>query len=475
MPTKRAPNYRLRALLIAAEWTEEQLARKVNEVAVENGERTRYDRTSVSRWLSGTIPQPRRQRFVAEALGRRLGRALMPSDLGWAGGGEGDIQETEDPLARLDILLRTDDTPAQPLLVDECVYQALKDVTSRSFSSPDAVSRAVPMDLPTQVLGAAVSFFAQAIERDGRHVQAALVAYVRHDILPREKFVGPSHSIRVSHTARLVHLLGRLSLDNDANGLAQRYYHLACDLAAMVGDATTFGTVLTAMSAQATLLGHRRHALELAERAVAVLPAHAPDGVRAYALSQLAVAQSGTGDTTLAHHTFAQAEKHQRSRFVDDASIPLEYRTFTEASLRYQKALMLMASGHRAAAVRQLIESLRLRPLGSGRAATLTHLCLIRLLLREGRVDEASIGYRHLLEKTDLPHSRRVARELSDVRNRFRSFSQTQSVRALMGPAVPASGTHASAVSPSQRDRDDRYRGKNPVQPTTDTSAKGGS
>lgn len=81
---KREPNGRLRTLLNDARWSGQDFARAVNGVAAETGLTLRYDRTSVSHWLSGTRPSAHVVALAAEALSRRTGRRISPADTGLA-------------------------------------------------------------------------------------------------------------------------------------------------------------------------------------------------------------------------------------------------------------------------------------------------------------------------------------------------------------------------------------------------------
>ena len=81
MPAERrrrdpTPNLALRALLEESEWTQEAFARAISRLGNESGTRLGYDRTSVAHWLRGSRPSPKVQRFIAEALSRRLGRPV---------------------------------------------------------------------------------------------------------------------------------------------------------------------------------------------------------------------------------------------------------------------------------------------------------------------------------------------------------------------------------------------------------------
>ena len=80
MAKQKAPNVRLRALLVEAGWAGEDLARAVNAVGAESCLTLRYDRTSIAHWLSGSRPPEHVCEFVAESLSRRLLRRVTVAD-----------------------------------------------------------------------------------------------------------------------------------------------------------------------------------------------------------------------------------------------------------------------------------------------------------------------------------------------------------------------------------------------------------
>ncbi|MFB7637070.1 hypothetical protein ACFC0M_39835, partial [Streptomyces sp. NPDC056149] len=85
MSPSRRPNKNLRALLAEARWTQAAMARTVNALAAEIDLDLNYDRTAVAHWLSGTRPAPPVPELIAEALARRLGRAVSPAAAGLSG------------------------------------------------------------------------------------------------------------------------------------------------------------------------------------------------------------------------------------------------------------------------------------------------------------------------------------------------------------------------------------------------------
>ena len=78
-----SPNELLAALMDDAGCSRSALARDIRELARVRGLKgIRCDHVDVGRWLNGMVPRGEKPALIAEALGRRLGRALSLSELG---------------------------------------------------------------------------------------------------------------------------------------------------------------------------------------------------------------------------------------------------------------------------------------------------------------------------------------------------------------------------------------------------------
>lgn len=82
----RQTNQRLRSLIQEASLSNSALARQVNVLGEAQGLDLRYDKTSVSRWLSGQRPRGRVPAIIAEALSGKLGRTVSTEEIGMANG-----------------------------------------------------------------------------------------------------------------------------------------------------------------------------------------------------------------------------------------------------------------------------------------------------------------------------------------------------------------------------------------------------
>lgn len=279
----RQPNERLQALIQEAGCSNAGLARRVNMCGSEHGLDLRYDKTSVARWLRGQQPRGRAPAVIAEALGRKLGRAVSIDEIGMADG------------KNLATGIGLHFAPTVPGAIEQVCELWRSDVGRREFltGSTVAVSALVEpsrdwlITRPDQGVardgGArvgmadvdAVRATTQALtELDHRfgsgHVRPVVVHYLDsvvagllsgsyHEGVGRELF---------SAVARLTELAGYMAVDTGQPGLAQRYYIQALRLAQAAGDRGYGGYILAAsMSHLAAALGNPREIAQLARAA----------------------------------------------------------------------------------------------------------------------------------------------------------------------------------------------------------------
>lgn len=103
-------------------------------------------------------------------------------------------------------------------------------------------------------------------------------AFLVNTIIPHLKAQAsePVRKAMLSAAADHLYLTGYMAMDERADGLAQRYYVKALDLAHRAGDHLTYCTTLRGMSVQAVDLGHTRQAVRLAESASSASPTGRP-------------------------------------------------------------------------------------------------------------------------------------------------------------------------------------------------------
>ncbi|WP_055533940.1 hypothetical protein [Streptomyces graminilatus] len=420
-----SPNTRLRALLAEADWNGAQLAAALRQAAVEHGRQLAYDRSMVSRWLSGTTPRPPAPALLLEVLSRRLGRPVGAVEAGLS-----DAPPTApivsweaDPLRQLSTLTGADLDPSRRHLLGAGVFSLA------ALAVPDAWPHGKPPAGPApgarrgrgragqaevEQMRTMARVFAEAAEAHGPgHVRTALAAYLSRDVTGYLQ-TGATETVHrglLSGAAQLTVLLGTMSAGDGADALAQHYHRTAARLATEAGDTATFAIALRTMSAHAHDLGHHTVAvLNLAQRAADATRTAAPI-VAAYAQAHLAVMQAHH-DRHAALTALAASERlYERAH-----SAPGPFTHYPAGALRYQRAQTLAALGDKAGATGALSASLRLRAPAELQAGTLTRARLAETLLARGHLDAALTHWHTFLAEAPSLHSIRVTRRLHDMR-----------------------------------------------------------
>lgn len=439
MGVRRIPNHQLRELLADAGWTGEALAKAVNALGAEAHLPLRYQRSSVTHWLSGVRPRSPVPQFVAEAFSRRLGRSVTVAETGL----DGTTQVTEQPV-RWSVVDPADELD---LLVDAVrgghashtdVYRlaALRVPPWSQVTSGgprlDPVPRQVDRVSRAQVDAARLMLplFSDADSAfGGRYGRAALSAYLGRTIAPwLHASASPAvHRDLLVVGARLAYLCGFMNFDEQFHGVAQRYYLTCLRMATEAADATTYALGLRALSVQARLLGHHRQAVDLAEGAVRAGPRATPPQTRAFLFGQLAVAHAAAGDRRAALTNLAVAK-----RYVDDGATdrPL-LGAYHLASFAHQQAAVVACLGDRRGAAKALTVAIRRRPGSERRSRAIMLARLAEFQAADGQIELACRTWTEFL--ADYPHiqSARADAALANLRALVRPHQRNPAVRKL--------------------------------------------
>ncbi|MDK1472559.1 transcriptional regulator [Streptomyces sp. 549] len=279
----RQPNERLQALIQEAACSNAGLARRVNLVGAEHGLDLRYDKTSVARWLRGQQPRGRAPGIIAEALGRKLTRAVTIDEIGMANGknlaaGVGLQFAPSVPAAveQVSELWRSD-VGRREFLTGRTVAASALVEPSRDWLISGAdpqVARTAGPRVGTADVEAVRATTAALSELDHRfgsgHVRPVVVHYLNSVV---SGLLAGSYREAVGRdlfaaVARLTELAGYMAVDTGQPGLAQRYYIQALRLSQAAGDRGYGGYVLAAgMSHLAGPLGNPREITQLARAA----------------------------------------------------------------------------------------------------------------------------------------------------------------------------------------------------------------
>jgi hypothetical protein len=277
-------NARLAALMQEADFSHKSLARAVVTAGARRGEETTCDHTYVSRWLKGSIPRGDMPQFIADAIGSKLGRHLTIDDIGMGDAAVSSVKP--------DIGLGFADRPETTARTVTDLWRAdLAEATSLVSALPDSAAwnaaalrwLVAPPDaelgrLGNQAIGTVdvdmVRSTAEAFSMlDGRfgggHARRALIQYLHTDVRPMldGQYTDVVGKQLHSAVAEALLLAGWMSYDSGLHGIAQRYFIQGLRLSQMAGDRLLGGSILSAMSHQATFMGRYQDAVSLARAA----------------------------------------------------------------------------------------------------------------------------------------------------------------------------------------------------------------
>lgn len=290
-----------------------QLARRVNAAGRELGLRMHYDKTSVSHWLAGSVPKPEARPAVTEALSRLLGRPVTCAEIGW---------ETEEkPAGERDFvagvidLSRADMDPTRRGVLKTGMYAAAlavpryEDVAGRMEAA--TAGRTVHIGRSdVETVRTMTDKVADILDQVGAgHARPMAAAFLVNTAGPYLRASGTDEVQRDMRAAvaDFVYLTGWMAMYEDQQGLGQKYYLRALELAGAAEDHVTYCRTLRGMSLQATHLGHGKKGLELADAAAEAAPSAGPRLV-AFLRGQQAAAAAMTNTRNTALARLREAE-----------------------------------------------------------------------------------------------------------------------------------------------------------------------
>ncbi len=346
------PNEILGRLVEEAKMSLAGLARRVNDLGGLVGMNLAYDYTAPYRWIK-LGQQPRRPgvpTLIAQALSERLGRPLTAPDIGM-------VDSATDAglgLVYDDDLGATVNTLGRPWKADLDEVPELAGAVVNGTAWIDAtlswLVQSEPGELPTHLdpgkvgavdvaaVRATVDAFAQLDNRfGGGHARRALIPYLRSDLarLLRGQYTEQTGRDLFSVAAEATLLAAWTSYDAGRHAVAQRYFVQALRLAQAADNVLLAGSIMDAMSHQATFLGRHREAVNLARaartgtktRTTATLTAHF-HAMEARALAagrDSAGAQKALGEAVRVFEQRRPSEDPEWIGYFDDAELNAEF------------------------------------------------------------------------------------------------------------------------------------------------------
>ncbi|MFF2654006.1 transcriptional regulator [Streptomyces sp. NPDC058045] len=439
----RQPNERLQALIQEAGCSNAGLARRVNLCGAEHGLDLRYDKTSVARWLRGQQPRGRAPSVIAEALGRKLGRAVTLDEIGMAGGrnlasGVGLTFAPTVPgaIEQVAELWRSDVGRREFLTGSEVAASALVE-PSRDWliSAPDQqVARSSGAHVGPSDVAAVHAMTQSLVDLDHQYgsgqVRPVVVHYLNSVVAG---MLGGSYREDTGRelfaaAARLTELAGYMAVDTGRPGLAQRYYIQALRLAQAAGDRGYGGYVLAAsMSHLAAQLGTPREIAQLARAAQE--GARGRVTPRAEAMFHAAEARGHAllGDDRATRDAASRAtDALERADGQDD---PVWIAHFDHAYLADELAHCHRDLGQGRAAEEQARTALDGHPATRVRRRAIGHLVLAAAHLQQNEVEEACAVGGQAVALLGTVRSGRGAEYVEDLRERLIPFRREPAVR----------------------------------------------
>jgi tetratricopeptide (TPR) repeat protein len=427
---KRAPNEALRAAIAESRLSYDQLARSIRMVAAEAGDSIRTNKSAISQWISGKRPGPQTAVYIAEALSRRLGRAVEPADLGLADAGQAPAQLGlrlgPDPVAMLRRLGEADiqrrrmltsaaysvAAAALPLGAEQAIeYQQRAGTHRAGRAEIDAVRDMTEM-------------YTRIDERHGgQHGRSAVVQYLTSDVakLCRAGFrTEDDQRAMLTSAAEVAYLCGWKAYDAGEHGLAQRYYLQAFQLTREADDALHQAFILRILAHNGMDIRRPEHTVELAEsaldRAVAV---HADpctlalfQVTRARALANAGRRREATTQLREAQDTVLRGDEDEMPHWA-------ALWGSARACVSSHSAKTMGTIGDHSAAERHYAASARARR-SLRRIAALSTAAEGRAQARQGHVEQACATWGQALDMLDGVRSARGAEAVAGMRQTLR-------------------------------------------------------
>ncbi|WP_228456050.1 hypothetical protein [Streptomyces durbertensis] len=336
------------ALMQEADLSHKSLARAVIAAAALSGESAVCDHTYVSRWLKGSIPRGNMPQFIADAVGRRLGRRLTIDDIGMGTAAVSAVQphlgldfaDRPEVAARTAAdLWRADLAEAESLVRAQMDTAAGNTAALRWLVAPageeltQVGDRAIGATDVEMVRSTTEAFSMLDGRFGGGHARRALIQYLHTDVRPMldGKYSDAVGKQLYSAVAEALLLAGWMSYDSCLHGIAQRYFIQALRMTGAAGDRRLGGSVLSAMSHQATFTGRYQDAVSLARAAYTNPSANLGPTMAAQFRAMEARALARLGDERGCDLALVEAERRLSERTADSDPPYISY--FDEVEL----------------------------------------------------------------------------------------------------------------------------------------------
>jgi hypothetical protein len=440
------PNRALAVLVEEAGFSEAGLARRVNELGRERGLSFGYDYTAVYRWTrKGQRPRDPVPILLAEALTERLGRPVSPADIGMstANGLPGDVgldysKYLDNAVRTIAALWHADLEDLNVLTGTPIHAGAWADATlswlvqAGMDQLPERGQERKVGKAELAAVHATVDAFARLDNQfGGSHARRALVQYLRSDAadLLNGTYNEQTGRDLFAAIAEATLLAAWMTYDSaPGHGLAQRYFIQALRLAQAADDPLLGGSILDAMSHQATFLGRHHEAANLARAARTGTKGRATATLTAHFHAMEARALAAGADAAGAERALSEAVRVFERRQPGDDPDWITYFDDAELSAEFSHCFRDLDRPTDAVTYAQ-------RSLDGGGASVRSDF-FVTMVLADGylgasEVEQACAVTRHALDLGEQLKSGRSVEYLRRFRHRLTPLAETTAVREL--------------------------------------------
>lgn len=450
MNHSRERNEQLHQALREADLTYDQLALAVRQIAAHSGRELKTNKSAVGFWVRGGDPDPSTATYIAEAISRRLGRHLSPSDLGFR------TPESDRAQAAAVGLAIGPDPVAMLRLIGEADINRRKFVTGAAYSvaaaalplgraeadeaqarATTSAGRLVGETDVTTVRSMLKAFTAIDESQGGRHGRSAVVQYLRSDVadLTQGRFLKESTRVdALTAAAALTFLAGWKAYDAGEHGLAQRYYLQALGLTREAGNPLHEAWVLRIMAHNGMDIEQPEHTLALAEAALDLAKDRAEPGMLSMFVVCRARALSYTGRGTEAVREIRRAQ--DLAMRGDGDEIPYWTALFgpPRAAVSSHSAKVFRTLRDHANAEKQYGAAGRSYSRADGGLSRITALSLAsqgKEQAAQGHLEQACGTWGQALTYFEGVYSDRAVKQVDSIRRRLATFER-RGVRAAV-------------------------------------------
>ncbi|MBF9129029.1 transcriptional regulator [Plantactinospora sp. S1510] len=429
------PNTLLDALLDEAGMSRAGFAARINRAGQSNGRITRYDHTSVSRWMNGQRPRAQVPEIICELLSERLSRRITLDDIGMGRPDASHLAPLTGFIARATALWRSDQERADP--TDTPVITGMRAIApvwewenppeDRDVSRP-AGPRVDAGDI-AMLRTARTHYESMYRQVGGVATRARVVRFLMEHAAPllRGSYSDQTGRNLFRATGGLAAIAGICGYDSDAQGLAQRYFHQALRLAKASSDRRFGGYVVALLVNQAVFLRDYRQAIAFAEAGLRTAGPHITPALKTDLYVMQAKAFAGLKAVTDAHRCMTLAE--QTATLIRREDEPPETEYMQPGLVEAQLAEALTSLGELTPARKYAEEAVRTDTHPRGRVHRMATLTTVEL--NRGEVERAAASAVRMVDLAGGMESRRLRDRFDHLRRRL-----TQQRTAVAAEAV---------------------------------------